>query len=88
MDDQLNVPLEDAELLAPALGLTEQAVERLDGVGVDAQQTVYLGLGQTGVGLAGGDDQVGGQLDLGEELRILEGDIQLVIHEDAPSGPH
>ena len=51
---------------------------------LDPEQPVDLVLRQRGVGLARGDDQVGRQLDLGEQLGVLERDVQLVIHHAAP----
>ena len=59
-----------------------------DGIVVEAEQPVDRGLRQHVVGLAGRDDEVGGELDLGEQLGVLERDVQLVIRHGAPSSCH
>src|SRR5690349_16801887 len=46
----------------------------------ETEQSVDLVLRECGFGLARGDDQVGGELDLGEKLGVLEGDVELVVH--------
>ena len=36
------------------------------------------------VGLTGRDDQVGRELDLAQEIRVLEGHVELVVHLITP----
>src|SRR6476469_2394974 len=44
-----------------------------------AEDPVDLLGGESLVGLAGGDDQVGGQLHLTEQVGVLERDVELVV---------
>src|SRR5680860_1090791 len=50
-----------------------------------AEDAVHLVLAQRLLRLSRGNDQVGGQADLLEELRILQRDVQLVVHDTLPS---
>jgi len=50
----------------------------------DAQDLVDLVGRQMIVGLAGRDDQVGGELDLPEEIGVLDRSLELVVHLITP----
>src|SRR4051812_2871716 len=52
-----------------------------------AENPVDLVIGEAVVGLTGGDDQVGGQLHLTEQVGVLERDVELVVlHLWLPAG--
>ena len=61
------------------------AERSLDLVASDAEDPVDLLVGEALVGLAGRDDQVGGELHLAQEVAVLERDIELVVHADSSS---
>src|SRR5215218_8351302 len=53
-------------------------------LGDDAEDLVDLVVRQVVVRLAGRDDQVRGQLHLAEQVGVLEGHVELVVHLTTP----